>query len=165
MKTQEPLSVGVFDDLDKAERSIDELRAHGFRTGEIGIIGHVDGESEQVSAPLSMKMPERNAMLGMWNGGLMGATIGVLVLIVIPGLAEVAGAGRWFELLGGAVLGAAIGGCFIAFGSFFLSRDKSRMYKTELEKGRFIVTVSNPRRQHEAMSILGHEARHAERNT
>src|SRR6266542_2096111 len=110
MTTQEHLSVGVFDNLDTAERSIGELRAHGFRSDEIGIIGHVEGEQKPVSAPLDMKMPERNAMEGMWSGGLMGAVIGVLVVLVIPGLAAVAGAGRWFEVLGGAVLGAAVGG-------------------------------------------------------
>src|SRR5262245_24205655 len=105
MASQNTQSVGVFDTLDAAERSIDELRRHGFRQDEIGIIGHVD-EKHPVSAPLAMKAPEHNVIHGVRSGGLVGAVIGALVILVIPGLAAVAQAGWWFEILGGAILGA-----------------------------------------------------------
>jgi len=159
--TQQPVSVGVFDNLDQAERTIDHLRQHGFAADEIGIVGHV-GEEQSVSAPMTMKAPERNAMHGAWTGGLFGGIIGLLVMMVIPGLGAAAQAGWWFETLGGVVFGAAAGGALFAFGSLWFVRDRSRLYKTELEQGRFIVTVNNPDRQHEALAVLGHEAVHSE---
>lgn len=163
MAAQETQSVGVFNNLEAAQRSIDELRQHGFRPEEIGIIGHVD-EKQAVSAPLAMRRPERNVMHGMRTGGLVGALIGALVILVIPGLARVAQAGWWFEILGGALLGAAAGGVLFAYGTLLFSRPSSRMYKKELEQGRFIVTVKSPERQQEALHVLGREAVHSERD-
>lgn len=163
MATQDTQSVGVFNNLEAAERSIDELRQHGFRPEEIGIIGQVD-EKQPVSAPLAMKAPERNVIHGVRSGGLFGALIGALVILVVPGLAWVAQAGWWFEILGGAILGAAAGGVLFAFGTLMFSRSRSRLYKKDLDQGRFIVTVKNPQRQQEALNVLGHEAVHSERD-
>jgi hypothetical protein len=159
--THDTQSVGVFNNLDAAERSINELRQHGFRADEIGIIGHVD-EKESVPAPLGLRKPEHNVVHGVRTGGLIGAVIGALVILVIPGLAWVAEVGWWFEILGGAVLGAAAGGVLFAFGTLLFSRPSSRLYTNELEKGRFIVTVKNPARQQEAIHVLGREAIHTE---
>ncbi len=161
MAAQDTQSVGVFHNLDAAERSIDELRQHGFQPDEIGIIGHMD-EKQPVSTPLTMRRPEHNVMHGVRTGGLMGAVIGALVILVIPGLAWVAEAGWWFEMLGGAILGAAAGGVLFAFGTLLFSRASGRLYTRELEKGRFIVTVKNPARQQEALHVLGREAVHSE---
>src|SRR5688500_16034379 len=149
MATQDTQSVGVFNNLEAAERSIDDLRQHGFRPEEIGIIGHVD---EKQPVPLAMQRPEHNVIHGVRTGGLFGAVIGALVILVIPGLAWVAEAGWWFEILGGAILGAAAGGVLFAFGTLIFSRPSSRLYKQELDKGRFIVTVKNPQRQQEALN-------------
>ena len=160
--TNGPQSVGIFDDLSSAERTIDELRQHGFAADEIGIIGHVGDQPQAVTTPPTMKAPERNVMRGAGTGGLFGACIGALVLLVIPGLGAVTGGGFWFEVLGGAVLGAAAGAVLLAFGSLLFSSAHSRLYKSELERGRFIVTVKNPQRHGEALAVLGHEAVHAE---
>jgi hypothetical protein len=160
--TQDPQSVGVFDELQSAQRTIDELRQHGFAADEIGIIGHVGDQGQPVAAPASMKAPERNVMRGAGAGGLFGAVIGTLVLLVIPGLGAVTGAGYWFEIAGGAILGAAAGAILMAFGSLLFSSARSRLYKSDLEKGRFIVTVKNPQRRGEALAVLGREAVHAE---
>jgi len=163
MATQSTQSVGVFNNLEAAERSIDELRRHGFQPDEIGIIGHVD-EKQPVSAPLAMKAPEHNVIHGVRSGGLFGALIGALVILVIPGLARVAEAGWWFEILGGAILGAAAGGALLAFGTLIFSRASSRFYQKELDQGRFIVTVKNPARQQEALQVLDREAVHSQRD-
>ena len=161
MAAQDTQSVGVFNNLDAAQRSVDELRQHGFRQDEIGIIGHMD-EKQPVSAPAAMKRPEHNVIHGVRTGGLFGALIGALVILVIPGLAWVAEAGQWFEILGGAILGAAAGGVLFAFGTLMFSRPSSRVYQRDLEQGRFIVTVKNPERQQEALHVLGREAVHSE---
>src|SRR5205807_5862662 len=114
----EPSAVGVFDDLAKAERTIDQLRKAGFSSEEIGIIGHVADEPT-VPTPLDMHAPEENAIDGFLKGCIWGGVVGLLVILVIPGLGEVSGMGRWFEFIGGAALGAVAGGVLIAFGSLF----------------------------------------------
>lgn len=154
MDTNEPTAVGVFDDLEKAERTIDELRHAGFQADEIGIIGHVGQQAETVPTPPAMHAPEENAINGIIRGGILGTLVGVLVSIVIPGMGEVTGTGRWFEIIGGAALGAAVGGVLIAFSSLLFTRPRTRFYAGELEKGRFIVTVKNPRRKEEAVLLL-----------
>jgi hypothetical protein len=161
MTREQPLSVGVYDDLEKAERTIDELRRHGFSEDEIGIIGHVGHELDTVPTPLGMKAPEWNATRGMTAGGIFGALIGLLVILVIPGMGDLSGLGYWFELAGGAVLGAAAGGVLLAFGSFLFSRLRGAYLEEELEKGRFIVTVANPQRQREALALLRRHAVHS----
>jgi hypothetical protein len=160
MTTNEAHSVGVFDDLQKAERTIDELRRHGFDQEEIGIIGNVDEEKE-IPTPMAMKSPEWNVTRGVSAGGIYGAIIGGMVALVTPGLANVAGWGQWFEITFGAILGAAMGGFLLAFGGLFLSRLQGRFYEGELEKGRFIVTVKNRARLQEALNLLNRRAVHS----
>lgn len=150
---KEPNAIGVYDNLDTAERTIDELRRAGFPSDEIGIIGHV-GVEDAVPTPLQMHRPEDNAIAGLVRGGLVGAAVGALVILVIPGLGAVTGLGQWFEVLGGAALGAVVCGVMIAFSSFIFARPSTRLLAAELEKGHFIVTIKNSSRQEEAVDVL-----------
>jgi hypothetical protein len=156
--SNEPSAIGVCDDLEKAENAIDELRQAGFASNEIGIIGHVD--DGRVPSPAAMHAPEENAINALVKGGLLGSVVGAFVILVIPGLGEVTGHGQWFEVAGGAALGACVCGALVAFASFVLWKPKTRFYAAELEKGNFIVTVKNPSRTNEAVSVL---RRHATR--
>jgi hypothetical protein len=155
--TNDPSAVGVFEDLEIAKRSIDDLRQAGFSDEEIGIIGNV-GEETVVPTPREMRQPEGNAILGFVQGSVVGAVIGLLVIAAIPGLAQVSEFGRWFELVGGAALGAVVGGVLLALSSFLFSRQLSRFFAGELERGRYIVTVKNPQRKEEAVSVLRQKA-------
>ena len=154
----EPSAIGVYDDLDKAEHAINELRRAGFMSDDIGIIGHV--ADENVPTPATMHAPEENAINALARGGTMGAVVGVFVILVIPGLGEVSGLGRWFELAGGAALGFVTCGVLVAFSSFLFSGPRTRLYAAELEKGNFIVTVKNPARKEEAVSVLRRQGMH-----
>jgi hypothetical protein len=151
-ETKEPSAVGVYDDLENAERTLDELRRAGFSSNEIGIIGHV-GDRE-VPVPPQWNEPEMNATEGFVKGGLFGAIIGLVVILAIPGLGHVAGQGLWFDLVGGIVLGAVLGSVLIALSTFVFMRRTNRLYAAELEHGRFVVTVKNPQRKDEAISVL-----------
>jgi Na+/H+-translocating membrane pyrophosphatase len=154
--SNEPSAVGVCDNLEKAEHVIEELRRAGFQSEEIGIIGHV-GPDEKVSPPREMHTPEENAISGFLRGGAIGAIVGVIVVLVVPGLGAVAGQGPWFDVLGGALLGAVVCGLLIAFGTFAFSRSGTRLFAAELEKGRFVVTVKNAARKEEAIAVLHQE--------
>jgi len=162
MKTNDPVSVGVFDDLEKAQHTLDELRHHGFSADEIGIIGHVGANERGTPVPSSMRAPEQNAIRALCLGSMIGALVGCLVLVVVPGLGEISGLGRWFEILGGLILGAAAGGALMAFAGVVASRALGRLHERDLEAGRFIVTVKNPGRQGEALRVLGRQAVHSE---
>lgn len=153
-----PSAIGVYDDLEQAEHAIDELRRAGFVSEEIGIIGHVG--TEKIPTPPEMNAPEENAMTGMVQGGILGAIVGAFVVIVVPDLGEVAGLGPWFDIVAGAALGAAVCGVLVAFGSFLFWQPRTRFYVAELDKGNFIVTVTNPARKNEADAVLRHEETH-----
>jgi hypothetical protein len=148
----EPSAIGVYADLEKAEHAIDGLRQAGFMSDEIGIIGHV--ANEQVPTPAEMQAPEENAISGIVRGGILGAIVGAFIVLVVPGIGDVAGLGRWFDVVGGAALGACVCGVLLAFGSFLFWRPKTRFYAGELEKGNFIVIVKNPVRKNEATAVL-----------
>jgi len=150
MNANDPSAIGVYDDLQKAEHAIDDLRQAGFAGDEIGIIGRVPEEA----VPTKMHYQEDNAVTGLIRGAILGAAVGAFIMLVIPGIGEVAGLGRWFEVLGGAILGAVACGVAIAFGSFFFVTSRSRLEAAELAKGNFIVTVKNPQRKEEAASVL-----------
>jgi hypothetical protein len=156
--SKEPSAIGVYDDLEKAQHAIDELRQAGFVSEEIGIIGHVG--AERVPMPPEMNAPEENATTGVVSGGILGAIVGAFVILVIPGLGEVAGLGPWFDAVAGAALGAAVCGILVAFGSFLFWQPKTRFYVAELDKGNFIVTVKNPARKNEAAAVLRHDGAH-----
>jgi len=145
-----PSAIGVYDDLQKAEHAINDLRQAGFPADDIGIIGHVPDETR----PARTHAQEDNAITALIRGAALGAVVGAFVMIVIPGIGEVAGFGRWFEVLGGTILGAVVCGVAIAFSSFFLAQSRSRLYAAELDKGNFIVTVKDPQRKAEAESVL-----------
>lgn len=162
MAVQPKHAVGVFDDLEKAKQTVDRLQQTGFPNDEIGIIGNVNDEHQPVSAPPQMQAAEHVVARAVPVGGTFGAIIGALVMLVIPGLGLVAELGWWFELVGGAVLGAAVGGILFALGGLGFFRPHGQLYAKELQRGRFIVTVSNDRRQQEALNVLGRQAVHAE---
>jgi hypothetical protein len=157
----ESSAIGVYDDIQKAEHAIDELRQAGFRSEEIGIIGHV--ADEQVPTPAKMHAPEENAMTAVLRGGIIGAIGGAFVILVVPGLGEVAGVGRWFDVVGGATLGACVTGVLLAFASFLFWKPRTRFYAAQLGKGNFIVTVTNPTRSDEAVSVLRRQSTHVDR--
>lgn len=94
-------------------------------------------------------------MHGISEGGLWGSIVGFVVIIAIPGLGAVSGAGRWFEVLGGIVLGAAVGGALFFLRSLTIAEPVARFYARELEMGHFIVTVNSPRAK-EAADVLQH---------
>ena len=71
MPAHEPLAVGVYDDLEKAERTMDALRRAGFPAEEIGIIGNVDNQKQSaVPTPANLKVPEANARNGLVGGAV-----------------------------------------------------------------------------------------------
>jgi hypothetical protein len=162
MKTpNESSAIGIYDDIEKAEHAIDELRHAGFRSDEIGIIGHVaDGD---VPTPPAMHDPEENAMSAVARGGVIGAVVGALVVLVIPGIGAIAGMGRWFDVVGGAALGACACGVLQAFSSFLFWKPRTRLYAAALGNGNFIVTVTNLARRDEAVSLLRHQSAHVDR--
>jgi hypothetical protein len=164
MTTHESSTVAVFDDLAQAEQALDELRRAGFSSEEIGIIGHM-GDQQTVPTPAELKAPEANATFAMAKGGIWGAIVGTAVIAAIPGLARVSDLGLWFEIVGGALLGAVVGGVLFAVGSLGFLRPKAQFYRRQLEKGRFVVTVKNPQRNQEAISVLRRQSVHAEQVT
>ena len=161
---KEPSAIGVYDDLGKAENAIRELRRAGFRSEEIGIIGHV-AEDGQVSKPPEMRKPEWNVTDAMFRGGVIGGIVGILVAVCIPALSRIADLGFAFDVMGGAVLGAGVCGMLMAIMSLRFFTPKSRFYDSQLERGRFIITVKNPARKEDAVSVLSRQGKDVQENT
>ena len=147
-------TVGVFTQLREAERSVEDLKRAGFAQDEIGIVGNVSPDDAALPMAASAQAPEYNVTEGVLAGGLAGAIVGFVVLLAIPGLGEVSGFGRWFEWVGGLLVGGAVGGFLFAFVGLFLSRRRAYYLRQQLDKGRYIVTVRSPDRKQEAANVL-----------
>jgi len=148
-------TMAVFDNLEKAERTVDKLRRAGISQSQIGIVGHVNDQLVPVSQ--AKMTPEEKATDNVLKGGIFGALIGLVVAGVVPILRGVIGYGPGFEILGGAVLGAAVGGILLAFGSFVLTRRNSGFVANELTSGHVIVTVTTPDRNDQVNTLLRSE--------
>ena len=107
-----------------------------------------------MTAPSEVKPPEENVVQSLLFGSLLGAVIGGLVILVIPGIGWVSGAGTVFEVLGGVALGAAAGGMMAAFAGLILAQSRARRIATELHKGHVVVAVKTANRTHEAQTVL-----------
>jgi len=148
-------TMAVFDNLEKAESTVDKLRQAGIPQSQIGIVGHVNDQLVPVS--LAKMTPEETATNNVVKGGIFGGIIGILVAGVVPILSGVIGYGPGFEILGGAVLGAAVGGIILAFSTFAMTRRNSGFVANELTSGHVIVTVTTPDRNEEVNSLLRSE--------
>jgi hypothetical protein len=154
MADKQDSTAGVFTNLEQAERSVEDLQSAGFPREQISVVGNVRPDDPAFPASSAVNAPEENAIEGVVVGGLVGAVVGAVVLLAIPGLGEVTGTGYWFELLGGLLLGAAVGGCLFAFAGLFLSSRRARYLNSQMQQGRYVVSVRGEQRQAEAADVL-----------
>lgn len=148
-------TMAVFDNLEKAERTVDKLRLAGVPQSQIGIVGHVNDQLVPVS--LGKMTPEEKATDNVVKGGILGAVIGLVVAGVVPILSGVIGYSPGFEILGGALLGAAVGGFILAFSSFAMNRRNAGFVANQLTSGRVIVTVTTPDGNEQVNALLRSE--------
>jgi len=137
--------VGVFDDMENAERAVRSLRNLGFAESQIGVTGR-DWENNPIDYHATEEGEETYAAEGAAAGVAGGAGIGLLWGLgalsgTMPVIGPAIAAGTLAALLSSAAAGAAaagLGGLLIGMG---IPREEATYYEGEFAEGRYVVTV------------------------
>jgi hypothetical protein len=155
MTTNErPTVVGVFPTPAQAESAINELHRFGFTDQQIGYVVRDAGGNTQGNITPDETRTAHRAIGGAVSGGVLGGILGAASSLLIPGFGPAIAGGILVTTLGGAAIGAVTGGLIGALTQMGVPEDEAYYYQQEFEAGRFLVTVSAPGRQQEALDVL-----------
>jgi len=124
--------VAVYEDLEQAERALDELRRFDYPEDQLGL-AVVGGETPPGPPP----EPASEASPVAVGGAVLGGLVGALAAGTLPGLGPVLAGG----LLGGVLEGAAAGGLLGLLLGLGVPEPQGRAAVAALELGRAIVVV------------------------
>lgn len=139
MATNYPI-VGVFEDINDAERAVNTLRNLGFPESQIGVTGRDWRERSNIDTD------DTYAAEGTAAGIAGGAGIGLLwglgaVAGTMPIIGPAIAAGTMAALISSAAAGAAAAGVTGMLIGMGIPREEATYYENELAQGRCVVTV------------------------
>jgi uncharacterized protein (TIGR02271 family) len=143
--------VGVFPSRPEAERAVAELKRAGFKDDEISLIGKDEKGVTRAEGNKAGAGAATGAAVGAGAAALtsLGITFGV-----IPVVGPVLALGPLAAALLSAAGGAAAGGLIGALVGLGIPEHEAKYYESELQAGRFLVTVKAGSRYNEAWAIL-----------
>jgi uncharacterized protein (TIGR02271 family) len=157
---QREIVVGVFDNREKAQEAVHELKRNGFRDDQVGVVSR-DEERANLKRDGGDEGEEEGSRLakGAAIGAASGAGIGGLWAVgiafgLLPAIGPVIAGGILASLLASAGVGAAVGGVAGALIGLGVPEDKAEYYDGEFRSGRTIVTVKALGRTAEALAIM-----------
>jgi hypothetical protein len=146
--------IAVYPDHDSAEDAVRRLQAEGVDMKNVSIIGK---DFQAVEKPVGFvttgSVAKDGAKVGAWSGGIFGLLVGAAILIV-PGVGPVIIAAALLGGVEGALGGAAMGGLTGALVGLGVSKDKAIRYQSEVNTGRFLVTLEDDSAQVERAKFL-----------
>ena len=137
--------VALFDDVDTAQRALEELLSNGFDRNDVSVVrtnakgDYATGSTTDTSAA-DASGAAAGAGIGAALGGIAGLVIGLGVL-AIPGLGPVIAAGPLATTLAGAGIGAAAGGIIGALTDVGIPENEAGYYAEGIRRGGTLLTV------------------------
>lgn len=156
--SQNSAVVGVFEDRDRAEQAVNDLRQAGFTDDQIGFAYRGEEGAQSGTTDISHGDDAGDAAggaaSGILTGGVLGGLLGAGAALLIPGFGPAIAGGILAATLGGAAIGATAGGLIGALTGMGVPEEEAQYYSGEFESGRIIVTVQADGRRQEAVAIL-----------
>jgi len=151
----DPAVVGVFNSRDEADQAVNKLLKAGFTRDQIGVIAR-DAEGKASAQTVG---DAENAGSGAAIGAATGAGVAGLVSLgisfgVIPAIGPILAVGPLAAALISAASGAAAAGLAGALIGWGVPEEEANFYQSEVEAGRYLVTVKAESRRDEAWKIL-----------
>jgi uncharacterized protein (TIGR02271 family) len=147
--------LGVFETKAHADQAVDQLKAAGFEDSAIGMV-YRDAEGKTVKTGAAEDTyAEEGAVAGAVAGAAGGALVGAGILAgVIPVVGPVLALGTLGTVLLNAAGGAALIGLAGALVGWGIPEEDAAFYETEVQSGRYLVTVEAGDRTDDARAIL-----------
>jgi len=147
--------VGVFSSRDEADRAVSKLLKAGFTRDQIGVIAR----NAEGNASAQTVGDNDNAGSGAAIGAATGAGVAGLVSLgisfgMIPAIGPILAVGPLAAALISAASGAAAAGLAGALIGWGVPEEEANFYQSEVEAGRYLVTVKAESRRDEAWKIL-----------
>jgi len=155
-KNQRKTAVGVFDDHQRAQQAVNELRRAGFREEDIGVAGR---QGQEIKGGHETAGKGTQAAIGAGAGVATGAGLGALwgigiVAGLLPAIGPAIAGGTLAAILSSAAVGAAAAGIAGALIGLGIPEEEANYYESEFQAGRIIVTVNANGRYDEAIAIM-----------
>ncbi|WP_156951078.1 general stress protein [Saccharibacillus sacchari] len=135
--------VGVFLTEREAAEAVEELKSHGYQTGDISIVTRNREHAEEILDQHHNKAPE-GAAGGAAAGGILGGVGGLLVglgALAIPGIGPLLAAGPIAAALAGIAVGATGGGLVGGLIGLGIPEDEAKAYDEHVGGGRVLLIV------------------------
>lgn len=156
--------VGTYDNHHEAVEAVRHLKAAGFNSKQISLIGKVKDTAglEDVAEDDSARMKVAGAELGVT--AIAGSTIGLLTgigVFAIPGLGFLFGAGALVGAIAGFDIGLIGGGIISALTLPGVKGETAKQYEKEVSEGKLLLIVQGTEAEvHEAENVLSSYGKH-----
>lgn len=133
--------IGIFDDYVSAGNCIDALKAAGFLTENISVVGkNLDELRPVTSHVVDDTAPDKTVVGTTIGGAAIGALVG-LATVAIPGVGALLVAGPIMAAVSGAAAGTYLGFLTGALTHFDVPQYKASVYETHLTAGKVLLAV------------------------
>lgn len=161
--------VGVYENHHDAVQAVRELKAAGYSTKQISLIGKVK-DTAGLEDPIeedNVRMKFAGTELGVT--AIAGSTIGLLTgvgLFAIPGLGFLFGAGALVGAIAGFDIGLIGGGIIAALTLPGIKGDTAKQYEKEVSEGKILLIIQGTETEAaEANTLLHSHGKHDELRT
>ena len=149
------MTVGVFRTHEQARHVVAELQRLGFRDDEIGIVAKHNTDDFGMEGDPTRSRWEEGTAIGAGAGAATGVGLGLAVVAgLITPMGPLIAGGALVALIGSAGTGATIGTLFGGLIGLGVSEEDATFYESEVQAGRYVVTVEAGRRADEARAVF-----------
>ena len=147
-------ALGIFDEPEQAAEAIRALKEDGFTDKQIGIASRECSRRFADMRVEEQHAAERGAVTGTLVGGGVGAVLGLVGAVLMPGAIPVIGGSALMGAIGGGLAGAAAGAVVRPGIALGFSEEEAKSHAELVQQGKTIVLVHEPQRKEEARKIM-----------
>lgn len=134
---------GIYQNVNQAEHTVDQLIAAGFGNDDISVLLPDNESSRDFAHEKNTKAPE-GVTTGVTTGGVIGGTLGLLAgigALAIPGLGPFIAAGPIMGALAGLGVGGAVGGLIGVLVGMGIPEYEAKRYEGRIKEGGVLLSV------------------------
>jgi hypothetical protein len=143
MEDKKTAVFGIYQNVNQAEHTVDQLIAAGFGNDDISVLLPDNKSSRDFAHEKNTKAPE-GVTAGVTTGGAIGGTLGLLAgvgLLAIPGLGPFIAAGPIMGALAGLGVGGAVGGLIGVLVGMGIPEYEAKRYEGRIKEGGVLLSV------------------------